>query len=274
MTGVQTCALPIWANPEAFKWILYPTLLTIGLIFTENLSTAILLFATVFFMMFIGRIPLKQLGKLIGAFLIIGAIGFVAIKTIPPPFWGKIKLERLETWQSRLSTHFNEKEVPASKFDIDTHAQIAHANIAIAGSNVIGKGPGNSVQRDFLSQAFSDFIYAIIIEELGLGGGIFVALLYIVLLIRIGKIAKNCDNDYYTFLIMGIGILIGLQAMFNMLVAVGIMPVTGQPLPFISKGGTSTFINCCYIGILLNVSRYVSEKQEAKEKVEDRKSVV
>ena len=102
------------------------------------------------------------------------------------------------TWQSRLDNHFDTSTVPPEKFDIDGDGQIAHANIAIATSNILGKGPGNSVQRDFLSQAFSDFIYAIIIEELGLIGGGIVAFLYIWLLMRIGKIARNCDKSYYS----------------------------------------------------------------------------
>ena len=152
-----------------------------------------------------------------------------------------------------------------SKFNINEDAQIAHANIAIATSNILGKGPGNSVQRDFLSQAFSDFIYAIIIEELGLVGGAFVAILYLLLLMRIGRIARNCDKPFYVFLIMGIGILIATQALFNMLVAVGIMPVTGQPLPLISKGGTSTLVNCIYIGMILSISRYVNDKKQQEE---------
>ena len=158
--------------------------------------------------------------------------------------------------------------MPAAKFDIDNDAQVAHANIAIATSNILGKGPGNSVQRDFLSQAFSDFIYAIIIEELGLVGGAFVAMLYIVLLLRIGKIARGCDESYYALLIIGIGVLLSIQAMFNMLVAVGIIPVTGQPLPLISKGGTSILINSVYIGIILSISRHVYEMQAKKEEEE------
>ena len=151
--------------------------------------------------------------------------------------------------------------------DVYKRQQIAHANIAIASSHILGKGPGNSVQRDFLSQAFSDFIYAIIIEELGLVGGAFVAILYILLLMRIAKIARSCDKSYYIFLVTGIGILLVLQATFNMLVAVGIMPVTGQPLPLISKGGTSTLVNCVYIGMILSISRYVNDlkRQQAEE---------
>ena len=124
--------------------------------------------------------------------------------------------------------------------------------------------PGNSVQRDFLSQAFSDFIFAIIIEELGLLGGAFIVMLYLWLLIRAGKIAKRCEKTFPAFLIMGIAMLLVAQAMLNMMVAVGLFPVTGQPLPLISKGGTSTLINCAYIGMMLSVSRYVADKEEQK----------
>ena len=124
--------------------------------------------------------------------------------------------------------------------------------------------PGNSVQRDFLSQAFSDFIFAIIIEELGLLGGAFVVILYIWLLMRAGKIARRSEKSFPAFLVMGIALLLVSQAMLNMMVAVGLFPVTGQPLPLISKGGTSTLINCAYIGMILSVSRYVAEKEEQK----------
>ena len=124
--------------------------------------------------------------------------------------------------------------------------------------------PGNSVQRDFLSQAFSDFIFAIVIEELGLLGGGFIVMLYLWLLIRAGRIAKRSDKHFPAFLVMGIALLLVSQAMLNMMVAVGLFPVTGQPLPLISKGGTSTLINCAYIGMILSVSRYVAEKEEQK----------
>ena len=124
--------------------------------------------------------------------------------------------------------------------------------------------PGNSVQRDFLSQAFSDFIFAIIIEELGLLGGAFIVMLYLWLLIRAGKIARRSEKSFPAFLVMGISMLLVSQAMLNMMVAVGLFPVTGQPLPLISKGGTSTLINCAYIGMILSVSRYVAEKEEQR----------
>lgn len=253
------------ANKKAFKYICGITAATCGLIVSENLSTAVLLAGSVFLLMFVGRVPSKQLGLLAGIGIACIIIGVGTIKYIPGEAWDKIGLHRMVTWQSRLNNHFDESEIPAAKFDIDNDAQIAHANIAIASSHILGKGPGNSVQRDFLSQAFSDFIYAIIIEELGLVGGAFVAILYILLLMRIAKIVRNCDKSYYVFLVTGIGILLVLQATFNMLVAVGIMPVTGQPLPLISKGGTSTLVNCVYIGMILSISRYVNDLKRQRE---------
>ncbi len=139
-------------------------------------------------------------------------------------------------------------------------AQSAFSKIAIASANIIGVGPGNSEERDFLSQAFSDFIYAIIIEELGLTGAIFVAFLYIILLFRTGRIAGRCENNFPAFLAMGLALMLVTQALFNMCVAVGLAPVTGQPLPLISKGGTSTVINCVYIGVILSISRSAKKK--------------
>ena len=147
--------------------------------------------------------------------------------------------------------------------DMANNAQVANSNIAIATSNIIGKMPGNSVQRDFLSQAYSDFIYSIIIEELGLVGGAGVALLYIILFFRAGKIARQCERNFPAFLIMGLSLLIVGQAMVNMCVAVGLMPVTGQPLPLISRGGASTIVNCVYIGMMLSVSRFAKRREDA-----------
>ena len=253
------------ADKNALKWILLLTLPTFLLIGVENLSTAVLLAGSVYLMMFVGRIPMRQMLLLSGIGIGCLVLALATVKLVPGSTWNAIGLHRMETWQNRMGTHFDTAVIPPEKFDTNKDGQIAHANIAIATSNILGKGPGNSVQRDFLSQAFSDFIYAIIIEELGLVGGAFVALLYIILLMRIGKIARKCDKPFYAFLVMGIGILLVTQAMFNMLVAVGIMPVTGQPLPLISKGGTSTVINCAYIGILLSISRHVQELQAQEE---------
>lgn len=252
------------ANPKAFKYILIITGLICMLIAPENLSTALLLFGVVVLMMFIGRVAARKLLALLGSLALVGILGIVFVLAIPKdsdiPF-----LHRFDTWEARIRKFTSKEEVPAAKFDIDKDAQIAHARIAIASSQVIGKGPGNSVQRDFLSQAFSDFIFAIIVEELGLAGGAFVVCLYIWLLVRAGRISQKCERTFPAFLVMGIALMLVSQAILNMMVAVGLFPVTGQPLPLISKGGTSTLINCAYIGMILSVSRYVAHLEELKE---------
>lgn len=171
-------------------------------------------------------------------------------------------LHRLATWKNRIDKKLNSKYVAPQDYDLDKDAQVAHANIAIVNSNIIGKGPGQSIERDFLPQAFSDFIFVIIIEELGIIGAGFVVLLYIVLLFRAARIASRCDNNFPAFLVLGLALMLVIQATFNMLVAVGIAPVTGQPLPLISRGGTSTIINCIYIGAILSVSRSAKKKSD------------
>lgn len=261
------------ANPKAFRWIMYFTGGAFLLIAPENGSTAALLFGVVFLMMIVGRVPWKQLAKLAGSVTIILTFFIGVVMIIPTDKLSQVPMmHRVETWQNRIKGFFEDKEaVPAAKYDIDKDAQIAHANIAIASSNIIGKMPGNSVQRDFLSQAFSDFIFAIVIEELGLSGGLFVAVLYIWLLMRVGKIARKCDKSFPAFLVMGIVLLLVSQALLNMMVAVGLFPVTGQPLPLVSKGGTATLINCAYIGMILSVSRYVNEMEERKRQEEEEK---
>lgn len=251
-------------SPKAFKYIMIITGAICLLIAPENLSTAALLFTTVFLMMFIGQVSLKKLGTLVGISGLFGALIIGTIMIIPSETLQNTPgLHRLETWQNRVSGFFDDKEsLPPEKFDIDKDAQIAHANIAIATSNVIGKMPGNSIQRDFLSQAFSDFIFAIVIEELGLIGGGFVVFLYICLLVRAGRIAKKAKGNFAAFLVMGIALILVTQAILNMCVAVGLFPVTGQPLPLISKGGTSTLINCVYIGMILSISKHTIEQEE------------
>ncbi|MBO4660187.1 MAG: FtsW/RodA/SpoVE family cell cycle protein [Prevotella sp.] len=273
------------ADRKAFKYILVVCAFLVGPIMLENLSTAMLICATVVLMMFIGRVPLDQIGKLLGTVLLavvlmVAVIMAVGRDTTPPPtaetaeqtltevtveekpssgFFDKM-FHRADTWKARILRFFSSEEFSPEEFDLDKDAQIAHANIAIATSNVVGKGPGNSTERDFLSQAFSDFIYAIIIEEMGIIGATCVALLYIFLLFRTGRIANRCENAFPAFLAMGIALLLVVQALFNMLVAVGLAPVTGQPLPLISRGGTSTIINCIYIGVILSISRSAKRK--------------
>ncbi|MDR0745567.1 MAG: FtsW/RodA/SpoVE family cell cycle protein [Mediterranea sp.] len=252
------------ANPKAFKYIMIITGMVCVFIAPENLSTALLLLFVVVLLMFIGQIAIKKLLLLFGSIALVGT--FVIGLALVVPSDTKIPfMHRLVVWKNRIINFIEDEKVPAAKFDIDKNAQIAHARIAIATSNLAGKAPGNSVQRDFLSQAFSDFIFAIIIEELGLMGGSFVVILYIWLLIRAGRIAQKCNRTFPAFLVMGIALMLVSQAILNMMVAVGLCPVTGQPLPLVSKGGTSTLINCAYIGMILSVSCYTIQLEKEKE---------
>ena len=253
------------ADKRAMKIILFATCLTCALIVTENLSTAALLFATVFVMMFIGRVPTKQLGKIVGVCLL-GVILLTTVVTILPKEQldeSKV-LHRASTWVDRLKDHTTDKKTMSDTIYLRDHAQEARAKIAIASSNMIGKMPGNSEQRDHLAQAYSDFIYAIIIEEMGVLGAVFVAFLYIILLFRAGRIASMCERNFPAYLTMGLAILLVIQAMVNMLVAVGLIPITGQPLPLISRGGTSTIINSVYFGMILSVSRYARKNLDGQ----------
>lgn len=253
------------ADKRAMKIILFATCLTCALIVTENLSTAALLFATVFVMMFIGRVPTKQLGKIVGVCLL-GVVLLATIVTIfPKEKLNESKLlHRASTWVDRVKDHTTDKETMSDTIFLRDHAQEARAKIAIASSNMIGKMPGNSEQRDHLAQAYSDFIYAIIIEEMGVLGAVFVAFLYIILLFRVGRIASMCERNFPAYLTMGLAILLVIQAMVNMLVAVGLIPITGQPLPLISRGGTSTIINSVYFGMILSVSRYARKNLDGQ----------
>ena len=254
-------------NDQSFKWILIASILTCGIILIDNFSTAVILFSIVFLMMFIGQIPLKKLGKLLLIFIVIGVV-FVAFIKLVPKDKEPIKSSRIPTWAARLDNFF-QKEVSVKDADfkiVDDNYQVSHAKIAIARGKVIGVMPGKSQERDFLPQAYSDFIYAIIIEEMGLIGGMAVLLLYVILFIRAGIIAERCDKLFPKFLVLGSALLIVTQALANMLVAVNLIPVTGQPLPLISRGGTSTIITCAYIGIILSVSRFENPRGIEREK--------
>lgn len=271
------------ADKQAFRYILTVCMFFIPLIMLENLSTAALLCIVVFMMMLIGRVPATQLGKLLGitTLFISGVFAMVMFfgtdrqreNTVSDVDATQVVAEndkeeslvekvfhRFDTWKARIDDFIYNKPLKAEEVDLDKDGQWAHANIAIASSNITGKGPGNSEECDFLSQAFSDFIYAIIIEETGIFGAVFVAMLYIILLFRTGRIANRCENNFPAFLAMGLALLLVTQALFNMCVAVGLAPVTGQPLPLISKGGTSTIINCVYIGAILSISRSAKRK--------------
>ena len=275
------------ADPKAMKYILWLAVPTTALIGLENLSTAVLLFGIIFVMMFLGRVPLKQMGKLTGvlvllAGLFLGLVFWMAkldkegqaleqaqangqteqvvkVDKKDKSAWEKLT-HRFWTWKNRIAGK-EDNDVPAEEYKVtDKNFQVTHANLAIATSGIIGKGPGNSVERDYLPQAFSDFIYAIIIEEMGLLGAIAVVFLYVILLFRAARIASRCENNFPAFLVMGLTLLLVFQAVINMCVAVDFGIVTGQPLPLVSKGGTSTIVNCAYIGVILSVSRSAKRK--------------
>lgn len=253
--------------PGALKIIAWGTLPILFLIFPENLSTAAILALVILVMLYVGKIPSKQM-SVIFLSVVAGITIMFSLILVPPQTYNKLEKKlpevgflthRIETWHNRLMNH-GDVEDPLKIDPYGKDAQRTHANIAIATSNIIGKVPGNSVERDFLSQAYSDFIYAIIIEEMGLLGGCAVIVLYIFLLIRAAKIARLCTESFPAYLVIGLTLLIVIQALINMMVAVGLMPITGQPLPLISRGGTSTLFNCLYIGMILSVSRSVRKR--------------
>lgn len=241
-----------------------------GLIVTENLSTAVLLFFVCFLMMYIGQVEFKKLAIIVGIGVGLIALAFTIITLLPDS--STDKLGRIGTWKARLERHSEEHE--QVEFSADTYKitdenyQVSHAKIAIANGNVIGL-PGSGVQRDFLPQAYSDFIFAIILEEMGLIGGLVVILLYIVLMIRCGILAKNSPKKFPKYLILGCSLMLTTQAIINMAVAVNMIPVTGQPLPLLSRGGTSTIITCLYFGIILACSskQNVTEHAEIDESI-------
>lgn len=243
------------AQPKAFKYIMIPTAIVCGLIFSENFSTACLLFGVIMMMMFVGRIPLKKFGQIIGFFVAVAFTIVLATKALPKDFVDDISfLHRADTWVSRIDNFTESSDDDPKNYDLKENAQVGTANIAIATCNIVGLMPGNSVQRDYLSQAYSDFIFAIIIEELGIWGATLVVFFYIVLIFRAWRIATRCGTLFPAFLIIGLAFMLTSQAIINMMVAVGLFPVTGQPLPLISRGGTAMIIFCFYFGMMLSVS--------------------
>ena len=241
------------------KLLIFFTGVTLLPIATENLSTAALISAVMFLIAFFAQVQTKLLAWVAGAVTGLAILGLtfcfsVSESTLDNWAQSDGPMHRVPTWVHRITNQQSLPEDP-NDYDITENIQVTHANIAIGTCGVIGRGPGNSIERDFLPQAYSDFIYAIIIEEGGIAMGMLVMFLYLLLLWRAMRIATKCKGLFPAYLIMGLSIMIVLQAMMNMAVAVGAMPVTGQPLPLISRGGTSTFVNCAYLGMMLAVSR-------------------
>ena len=250
------------------------TVLVILLIASENLSTAALIAMVMYCIAIIGRVPKKILAW-IGCPIAAVAISCIifaykcpdsVLEELSGEKYEESILHRVPVWVKRIKASNELPPDPADYKINDENVQVTHAQIAVATCNIWGKGPGNSVQRDYLPQAFSDFIYAIIIEEGGIVVGTLVMFLYLLLLWRAMRIAQRCKHRFPAYLVMGLALMMVTQAMMNMAVAVRAMPVTGQTLPLISKGGTSTFVSCAYIGMILSVSRSAKRREPEKEK--------
>ena len=235
---------------KGFVTIILPVIITVTLIFPANFSTAAVLFATSFIVMFIGGISLKHLGLLVGTGTLVVIILFGIASVFP-----KV-LPRANTWISRIENFTGNDD------DKEGNFQANQAKIAIATGHFFGKMPGNSEQKNFLPHPYSDFIYAIIIEEYGALGGSFVLFLYLALLYRSVRVALKSPGTFGTFLSIGLAFSLVFQAMINMGVAVNLLPVTGQPLPLVSMGGTSLWFTSISIGIILSVSRQGEPEDE------------
>lgn len=229
---------------KGFLPVIIPVILVTILILPANFSTAAILFVTCMVLMFIGRISMKYMISLV----LLGIAGiiliFVLAKAFPAVF------PRGTTWVSRID-HFLNKD----KADSDATYQIDQSKIAIVQGGVFGKSPGKSTQRNFLPHPYSDFIFAIIIEEYGLVGGTFLVILYLTLFLRVIRVSSRCKGNFGTLLSIGIGFSLVFQALINMAVAVNLFPVTGQTLPLVSMGGTSIWFTSISLGIILSVSR-------------------
>lgn len=256
---------------KLFWYVIGAIVITCGMIFTENFSTAALLFVITMTMMLIGEINWRKLltvcTGVVGVVLIILLMALfipddVFYNSGNPVFE---KLERAKTWVARIENFAGDEET-VSRFKVtDNNFQENHAQMAIARGGFLPSGPGTSVESNYLPEAFSDFIFAIIVEELGFFMGIFVMFLYLWLLFRAGRVARQSDSLFCAILVIGVTLLIVLQAFVHIAVSVHLIPVTGQPLPLISRGGTSILVNCIYFGIIISVTKYIQQQKLAKE---------
>jgi cell division protein FtsW len=240
------------------KYLLLPVAIVCGLILPENLSTALMIFGISLIIMFIGRVPVRFLLSYVG----MGVVGVILFAFV---LSAVSKSNRVEVWKNRIEHYFSGKTD-----ETDGDYQSNQAKIAISTGGLFGKAPGKSTQRNMLPQSNSDFIFVIIIEEYGLlFGAIPLILAYMILLFRGIAITKKCETAFQAFLVMGLIVMILVQAMLNMLVAVGLFPVTGQTLPMVSWGRTSVLMMSFSIGAVLSVSRVVNAKIKNEELPED-----
>lgn len=245
-----------YSNFQSLKSVLVYIVLPLSLIcfpiLISNFSTSFLLAITIFYLLLLSNIEAKYIFKLMGIAIVTGIIFVTLIYFVPDA------LPRGKTWKARIENYM--------KGDSKTNYQVEQAKIAIANGVLIGKGPGNSVQRAFLPQASSDFIYSILIEEYGTLVGVLVLFAFLIIFFRCVRIAQKSNNAFYAYVVSGLSFNLVLQAIVNMSVAVNLLPVTGQPLPFVSMGGTSLIFSSITIGIILNISKQINEeKQTAKQ---------
>ena len=219
-----------------------PVGVILALILPANFSTTAIVFTMVMLLVFLGGYPIKYILLILGVGVLALSIFILTARAFPDA----MKNSRISTWSNRIENYMSG--------NVEDNYQAEKAKIAIASGEIYGKGPGKSVQKNFLPQSSSDFIYAIIGEEFGIIGAFFIILLYLGLLFRIVIIATKIETIFGTLLVLGVGLPIVFQALINMAVAVGLFPVTGQPLPLISTGGTSIWMTCFAIGIILSVS--------------------
>jgi cell division protein FtsW len=225
--------------------IFVPIVIVCVLILRSNLSTAFIIFACSMLLLYIGRAKIAHISLL----TFVGIAG-LAIMLVVARHHPEL-LPRAKIWGDRIEGFFAKGE------DKEPNIQVKHSQIAVAQGGLLGKGPGNSTQRNFLPLAYNDYVFAIIMEEYGLLGGVITLLLFLILLFRSMKIARRCRYKFGSYLVIGISLMMVIQALLNMAVAVGLFPVTGQPLPFLSMGGTSFWFSCIGLGIILSVSRSV-----------------
>jgi cell division protein FtsW len=230
-----------------------PVFAVLILILPANFSTTAIIFTMLLVLAFLGGYPLKYIGAIVGSGLLVLAFFVLVAKAFPDAM-----PNRVDTWTSRIVNFMDDR-------DTEEDYQIEKAKIAIATGSIYGLGPGKSVQKNFLPQSSSDFIFAIIIEEYGLLGGLFLLILYLLLLFRIVVVAQKAETVFAKLLTIGVGLPIIFQALINMGVAVELFPVTGQTLPLISSGGTSIWVTCLGIGIILSVS---AKREEIKNQYE------
>ncbi|MBI9064414.1 MAG: FtsW/RodA/SpoVE family cell cycle protein [Marinilabiliaceae bacterium] len=239
---------------KGFKPIIIHVMVVCGLIFTEDFSTSALIGGTSLVVMFIGRVPLKYIfGTILTC--VLGLAMVIWLSSYVPVF------HRAETWKARIENFSSDDDVVEE--DKGYYSQAESSKMAIATGGFVGKGPGNSQQRYFLPHPYSDFVYAIIVEEFGVWGALVILLAYLILLFRAGVIVRASSRTFPALLVIGLTLMLVFQAFINMGVAVGIFPVTGQPLPLVSMGGTSILFTCAAFGAILSVSRHNIEEKEA-----------